>query len=74
MDQKTLLKIKIQRYLDNMKQEYPLLVKDYRQASLNEAVRMLWNERRFIGCTNVHEPEWKRIALNAFDKWLKENS
>lgn len=73
MNQKSILKIKIQRYLDDIKNEFPLLIRDYRMASLSRAVEMLWNERRFIGCTNVDEATWKEIATLSFSKWKKEN-
>jgi hypothetical protein len=53
--------------------EHPALIKGYRKMTPDEAAEMFWSQRHNIGCTNVHESEWKATVAKAFEKWLKES-
>ena len=74
MESKKVLKMRVQKTLDKIAEQYPSLMFDYRRLNQKQAADRLWEERRFIGCTNVEEDEWKEAAGDAFRKWLVERS
>lgn len=74
MDQKTKLKIRIQKMLQNLAENYPPLIVEWRRKSPRKAADDLFKRRRLIGCTNVPDDEWRETAETAFRKWLAEHS
>lgn len=69
-EQRNILNTRIQRLLDRMAEQNPVLPFECCTAGAEQTAAALWNERAIIGCIDIEEAKWKDLAEEAVEDWM----
>lgn len=69
-EQRNILNARIQRLLNSMAEQNPILPFECCTAGSEQTAAALWNERAVIGCTDIEEAQWKKMAEEAVEDWM----